>query len=236
MTTLIFTQPAVITSLMANTTFNDRGLCARFLYSIPTSTVGSRIFESKPIAEITAERYSDLIEALLNYKNDKPKLITLSPKAYEALKEFADDIEPKLIDELAEISQFAGKLGGSILRIAGLLYLAENPPKPDSDLLLTENFMRNAITIGEYFLEHAKVAYQLMGADVVTDQCKYILRQLSKTQPQIVTVRDIMRTCRKFSTADETLTPLNRLCEYGYSREIKPKTWEINPATYELKF
>ena len=235
LTTLIFTQPGVITNLIANTAFNERGLCARFLYSLPTSTVGSRKFESKSIAEITAERYSNLIETLLNYKNNMPELITLSPKAYEAIKEFAETYEPKLIDELAEISHFAGKLNGSILRIAGLLYIAERMPFNADELILDECFIRNAVTIGEYFLEHAKAAYQLMGADEVTDQCKYILRQLQKSQPKTITVREIMRTCRKFKTSEETLPSLNRLCEYGYLREVKSKTWEVNPATYELK-
>jgi tetrahydromethanopterin S-methyltransferase subunit G len=179
----------------------------------------------------------------LNYKNDKPSLITLSPKAYEALKEFADDIEPKLIDELAEISQFAGKLSGSILRIAGLLYIAERLPFTADELILDECFMRNAITIGEHFLEHAKAAYQLMGADEVTEQCKYILRQLSKTKPVAVTVRDIMRICQKFKTAESVIVPISRLCEYGYLRELsneysgtgrpQAKSWEINPMSYE---
>ena len=38
--------------------------------------------------------------------------------------------------------------------------------------------MENAITIGRYFLEHAKAAYQIMGVDKTTVDARYILRQL----------------------------------------------------------
>jgi hypothetical protein len=236
LTTLIFAQPNVMTSLISNGTFHGRGLCARFLYSIPVSTVGSRNFESKPIAQITAERYYGLIENLLAVQNDYPQIVTLSEKAYELLRDFANKIEPMLIDELADIADFAGKFVGATLRIAGLLYLAEYFTQPNSELILSENFMSSAIRIGEYFLEHAKAAYQLMGADEITEQCKYILRQLQKSKPEIITARDVIRTCRKFKTTDETLPPLTRLCEYGYLKETKSKTWEVNPAVYELKF
>ena len=159
------------------------------------------------------------------------------------LRDFANEIEPMLIDELDDIVDFAAKFVGAVLRIAGLLYLSEYPPQPDSDLVLGENFMQSAIKMGRYYLEHAKAAYQLIGADEVTAQCKYILRQLSKSQPKTITVRDIMRLCKRFKTAEATVAPIVRLCEYGYMREqpseysgsgrLQATSWEVNPAAYE---
>jgi len=247
MTTLIFSQPSIMTSLIANATFHGRGLCARFLYSIPTSTVGNRRFESKPIAEVTAEQYYKLINLLLTFQTNEPRIIKLSEKAYTVLKEFAEKIEPMLIDELAEISDFAGKFVGSVLRIAGLLYIADCVPLyGEPELILEEHFMQSAIAIGEYFLEHAKAAYQLMGADEIGDQCKYILRKLQKTQLPIITVRDVMRLCQKFKTAEAVQIPITRLFDYGYLRELQidysagpgrpqAKQWEVNPALYNLE-
>ncbi|MCL1858267.1 MAG: YfjI family protein [Oscillospiraceae bacterium] len=243
MTTLLFAQPNVIESIMSNGIFHGRGLCARFLYSIPNSTVGSRKFESRPIPDITSERYYNLINILLNIDNNNPQIISLSSRAYELLRNFANEIEPMLIDNLADIADFAGKFVGVTLRIAGLLYLAEYPPQANNELILTENFMDSAIRIGKYYLEHAKAAYQLMGADEVTTQCKYILRQLSKTQPKIITVRDIMRLCQRFKNADVVAAPIARLCEYSYMAEQtneyngtgrpQAKSWEMNPLAYE---
>jgi len=246
MTTLIFAQPSVITSLIANTTFHGRGLCARFLYSLPVSTVGNRKFESKPIAEITTEKYYKLINLLLDYKPAETRIIRLSEKAYKVLKEFAEKIEPMLIDELADIADFAGKFVGSVLRIAGLLYVADSIPLYSvEELILEEFYMQGAISIGEYFLEHAKAAYQLMGADEIAEQCKYILKQIQKSPAEIVSQRDIMRLCRRLKTSEEVMIPVNRLCEYGYLREIQTeysgtgrpqtKSWEVNPEMYNMK-
>jgi len=231
LTALIFAQPNVIENLMSNGIFRGRGLCARFLYSIPASTVGTRRFRSTPISDITSEQYYKLVEKLLRIKNDTPKIVRLSEKARLILQAFYEKIEPMLIDELADISDFAGKFVGMTLRIAGLLYLADN--SDSGELILSESYMESAIVIGEYFLEHAKAAYQIMGSDKITEQCKYILRLLKKSKTEKITVRDIMRTCRKFKTADETLIPLNRLCEYGYLKEVQSKTWDVNPIVYE---
>ena len=221
MTTLIFAQPSVMTSLMANTTFHGRGLCARFLYSIPTSTVGNRKFESKPIAEVTAENYYNLIKILLNYQANEPKIITLSDKTYAVLKEFAEKIEPMLIDELADIVDFAGKFVGSVLRIAGLLYIAERLPFTADELILDECFMRSAITIGEYFLEHAKAAYQLMGADENMKNAEYILQKIIKNHISQATKTELVRICRKFKSTEQMTESLKILVDYNYLREVE---------------
>jgi len=222
MTTLIFSQPSVMTSLMANTTFHGRGLCARFLYSLPISTVGNRKFESKPIAEVTTEQYFKLINLLLNYKPDEPRVIKLSEKAYAVLKEFAEKIEPMLIDELADIADFAGKFVGSVLRIAGLLYIADSIPLYSVDeLTLEEFYMQGAITIGEYFLEHAKAAYQLMGANENTKNAEYILQKIIKNNFSQITKTELVRICRKFKSTEEMAEPLKVLIDYNYIKEVE---------------
>jgi hypothetical protein len=246
MTTLIFSQPSVMGSLMENSTFQGRGLCARFLYSIPTSTVGKRKFGSNPITEATAASYHNIINLLLNYNPDEPRIISLAPEAYKLLEAYAEKFEPMLKDELSDIADWAGKFIGTVLRIAGLLYIADCMPLNDTDILtVPKNIMQNAIIIGEYFLEHAKAAYQMMGADETAEHCRYILRQMQKSPSENIGLRDIMRFCRKFKTAEQALIPINRLCEYDYLREAQTeysgkgrpqtKTWEVNPKAYNVK-
>ena len=240
MTTLLFVQPNVIESLMSNGTFHGRGLCARFLYSIPTSRIGSREFESAPIPEINADRYNNLIMALLKLKGNGEAL-TLSAGAYEILKGFSEYIEGLLNEELYDIQAFGGKLAGAVLRIAGLLHIANNID--NLTLEVNEHDMGCAMNIGTYFIEHAKKAYQIMGADEVAGQCKYILKQLRKSRPETINVRNLMKLCKRFKTMEETTPPIIRLCEHGYLRELKTEysgtgrpqatVWEINPATYE---
>ena len=87
--------------------------------------------------------------------------------------------------------------------------------------------MENAVQIGKYFLEHAKVAYSLMGADPVNKNAEYLLAAIKRNQMSEFSRRDAMRLCRRFKTADTLQPVLNRLCEYGY---IAPKPTEVQSS------
>jgi hypothetical protein len=126
-----------------------------------------------------------------------------------------------LINDLAEIADFAGKFVGATLRIAGLLYLAEYPPPENSELVLGENFMSSAIRIGMYFLEHAKAAYQLMGTDENFKSAEYILQKLIGGNIQKTTRTELVRICRKFKSTEQITEPLKILVEYNYLKEIE---------------
>ena len=80
--------------------------------------------------------------------------------------------------------------------------------------------MERAVSIGRYFLEHAKAAYALMGADQVNKNAEYLLTAIKRDKLSEFSRRDAMRLCRRFKTADSLQPVLNRLCEYGY---IAPK-------------
>ena len=87
--------------------------------------------------------------------------------------------------------------------------------------------MENAVRIGEYFLEQAKAAYSLMGADPVNKQSEYLLGAIQRGQIREFSRRDAMRMCRRFHTVESLQPVLNRLCEYGY---IAPKPMEPVPG------
>ena len=111
---------------------------------------------------------------------------------------------------------------GAVLRIAGLLHLVQHHGL-FADTEVSVDTMRSAIRIGEYFLEHAKAAYSLMGADEVNKQCEYLISAINRTGLTEFSRRDAMRACRRFKTAESLQPVLNRLCEYGY---IAPKLGE----------
>ena len=158
----------------------------------------------------------------MHHKTDETKIITLTEKAREIIQEFFEKTEPKLIDELSDIAQFAGKLSGAILRIAGLLYLASDVVNHDnSELILSENFISSAIHIGEYFLEHAKAAYQLMGADENQKNAEYILQKIIKNHIPQATKTELVRICRKFKSTEQMTEPLKILIDFNYLREVE---------------
>ncbi len=218
LTMLLAVQPEVLNGLMSNNTFRGRGLTARFLYSMPKSSVGSRSFSSVPIPEKVKEGYQKLVTTLLENKSEDEPL-HLSDGANTVLENLFNEIEKKLRGELSDIPDWAGKFVGVVLRIAGLLHIMENPDFSEfTDV--SESTMVSAEKIGKYFLEHAKAAYSLMGADTVNKNAEYLWNTVAKNNLSEFSRRDAMRLCRHFKTADSLQPVLNRLCEYGY---IAPK-------------
>ena len=125
------------------------------------------------------------------------------------------DTENRFHTDLAEIADWAGKYVGAVLRIAGLLHGVQHHGFLDFTEVSGQT-MEDAVRIGEYFLEHAKAAYSLMGTDPVNKQGEYLLNTIQRNGLAEFSRRDAMRMCRGFKTAESIQPVLNRLCEYGY--------------------
>ncbi len=252
LTVLLTVQHNVLSGMMSNNTFRGRGLTARFLYCMPKSIVGERRYRTEAIPTEVKDRYSFLIHDLLKEqtKNNIPNIITLSTKADELLESFSNEVESKLKNEYSDIGDWAGKLVGTVLRIAGILYRAstirDDFLKDDEEpLVVDESTMKNAIAIGRYFTEHAISAFSTMCVDTITNQSKRVLTAIKKDNLSEFTRRDIMRKCRFLKTAEDVQTVLNHLCEYGYisptgvvDTNTKGKTSQqkyiVNPYTTDI--
>ena len=248
MTVLLTVQPSVVTGIMCNNMFRGRGLTARFLYCIPRSRVGQRRFETKPIPNAARQDYCDIIEDILGEPRDGAELITLDDEAQTLLKEFSEQLEPKLRGEHSDIADWAGKLVGTVLRLSGILRRADNTrfegivfddPEP---LIVDGDTMQRAITLGSYFIQHAKAAYDLMGADRTTEDAKYILDAVIRRRLEKFTRRDVMRFCKRFGKATDVQPALNILTDRGYLWEeekvnadackTKGCFYHVNPIVY----
>ena len=250
LTVLLTVQPNVLSGMMQNGTFRGRGLTARFLYCMPKSIVGNRRYRTEPIPADMARQYDLLIRNLLEEEQgETPEEITLTSEADEMLEAFSCEVESKLKTEYADMADWAGKLVGAVLRIAGVLcrasvYRNNGFLESAEPLVVDETTMANAIKIGRYYTEHSAAAFSLMGADALVKQSEYMLDAICKSGLTEFTRRDIMRLCRSFKTADEVQPVLNHLTEYGY---IAPKTTDaqnskgrptgqtyiVNPYLYE---
>ncbi len=222
LTILLMVQPSVLSGLMQNGTFRGRGLTARFLYCIPTSNVGNRKYRSKAVPDNVYQAYEKCICNMLDDEIPRqPEIITLSDEADKMIGIFAEKLEPELKGKYADIAYWAGKLVGNILRIAALLCRSNTIrthdflDEPDR-LCVSGDIMEKAIRIGEYFAEHARAAFMLMGVDRTTTDCKKILSAIKDKKVTEFTRRDIMRICRSFKKADDVQQALNMLIDYGY--------------------
>jgi hypothetical protein len=161
-------QPAVICGLAGAPGFRDRGLLARFLYSLPASSVGKRKVDPAPVPPAISAAYERNIQALASLPfqpvlasgGPDPYYLCLCVEAFQRHLDFAAWLELQLAPsgELGAIGDWAGKLNGAVLRIAGILHLAEhaNHEKPWS-IPITRATMEQAIALGRYLLAHAQI-------------------------------------------------------------------------------
>ena len=150
LTILLSVQNDVIRGIFENGTFKGRGLNARFLYSKPVTTIGTRSFETKPISIELKINYKTLIYELLDIptpvataESENINIIKIDDGAYSILKDYFDSIEKKLIGDLEDMRDWAGKLVGAALRIAGILHCM-NFGKMTGETLVNQKTMMNA--------------------------------------------------------------------------------------------
>ena len=233
LTTLLFIQPDVLREVIGNETFRGRGLVARFMYSFPQSTVGSRRYKTQPIPIEIKDVYMKLCEDMLNIHKKEPSLLVLNEYSEAVSERFYNELEPRLgkDGDLEHMADWAGKLHGMVLRLAGLLqvvygvwqcedgYFAEMP----FDITITEETMIAAVDIGNYFLAHAQVCYEGLGADENTEKAKFLLSQIEKKKPTgELRPTDIWQLCKgkKFKKVADLQPCLEILADYGYIKLI----------------
>ena len=250
LTILLMTQPKVISDVLSNATFRGRGLTARFLYCLPVSSVGSRNFQSTPVPDEVYQRYEKkMVNMLQEEYPPKAEIIKLSDEALKLLTDFANEIEPKLKTEYAEIADWVGKLVGNTLRIAGVLCRAEIMRAPEfltenEPLVVSGKTMNNAIKLGRYYLSHALAVYDVIPEASMHKQANRILKMIKEKKLSEFDRRIAMRNCRVFKTVAEIQPVLDFLDDYGYIVRQPEKTssngrpplpkYTVNPAVMSL--
>lgn len=251
LTILLTVQPKVLESVVNNGTFTGRGLSARFLYSVPKSLVGSRKFETKPIDFDNKKRFSDLIHEILKEPKTATIYISLSNEAYSLLKDYYESFESRLATDLKEIGGWAGKLVGNILRISALITRARNvkydaflytPSTDDSaEWMVQKDDMESAIRLGDYFLEHARYAFDFMDDSTIKKQALNFLEKLKASKVNEISFREASRMCKFMNKKENATAVINLLSDYGYLREKRGTSrahnkgiiYEVNPAIYD---
>lgn len=126
-------------------------MLARFLYSIPPSLVGQRKYQTKPVNPFVREQYEKLVYELLDIPDMfGERLIKLSPEAAILSEQYNQWIEYRLTNEFEEIEDWAGKLHGNTMRVAGVFHLIKYRLNAYNMPLEAET-MAAAIQVGKYY-------------------------------------------------------------------------------------
>ena len=225
-------QPEVLTDIAAMPGFRGRGLLARILYSLPTSTVGRRRIGTPPVPEPVATTYATTLRALVLTLADwtDPAVLPLTPDANDAMLQIEGLIEPRLLadrGDLAPIVDWAAKYVGTVARIAGLLHVATH-----RDALtrpITAATVEAAARLGHYYLGHALAVFDLMGTDPLIDHARAALDWLLRRGRYEFTRRELFTgICRgRFRKVTELDPVLDLLVAHGF---IRPGPAPTRPA------
>lgn len=176
-------QPPVLTDLAQTPGARGRGLLARFLFSIPESTLGYRKIVVPPIPEKTSRAYRARLTASVHTLTDLPEPVTIkcSRLADQAVIRLQGAIEPQLrpAGTLADIDDRAGKYVGAVARIAGLLHLGDRATGRWGEPIEAATIER-AIAIGKYYIAHALAVFGLLTSDTDSEKAQLVLEWIHK--------------------------------------------------------
>ncbi|MGI6734289.1 MAG: YfjI family protein [Anaerovoracaceae bacterium] len=220
LTMLLAVQPSVLDEVINNKNFQGRGLVGRILFSLPTSKIGHRKYDTVPIPVDLRNMYKSLIKKLINKDTEKADVLRLSAGSNMESEMFFYEIESRLIGDMYEVRAFGGKLVGLVNRIAGNLHIAKYPDDPGRHLIEVDT-MRAAIEIGRYAISHTFRTME--GArDSTIEGCRYITGRISEGRKrESITKREIMRLCQRYKNETEINPFIEKLIEYGYLEPVE---------------
>ncbi|MCE7871441.1 DUF3987 domain-containing protein [bacterium CPR1] len=241
----IATQPSVVAGLCSTEEFNDMGLLARFIYSIPSDLLGRRVTNPPPLEARLANMYAARLRRLFGWpKPEEAHTIRLSPEARDVLEWFLATLEPELAESglLGDIRKWGAKLAGNVLRIAGNLHLAQHATEQAEpwDVPLSADTLRRVIHLADvYLIPHARSAMSLMGRSQANEDALFLLRWIQGRKLTTFTKREAFIHGRARFQKVENIEPvLELLCERNYvrrraapPREGRPKVeFEVHPS------
>lgn len=156
-------QPGLLTGMgETGDVFQERGLMARFIFAVPATRVGDRVYDTDRIPDDVRQAYNASISTMMRRIWDDPQTreMVLDHKAQELFRAFWLALEPRHKDrgDLAAVEGWAKKLPGQILRIAAILALVDDP----DTLIVPGEVMDDAIALAPYLIGHAKLVADLM--------------------------------------------------------------------------
>jgi len=217
----ITVQPSVIAALADKPELAGRGLTARFMYAIPADTVGQRNFidQQDPDPAIATIYNNEMLAIAARFANSgELHVLTLSPAAQAAFNVWRQDLEErrKPDGDLRPLAEWSTKLESSVVRVAGLLHLADGGNLHDA---LEVDQMNRAIKIGEYWLAHSFAVHDLWGADPVLMKARTVLEWLKDVES--FSIRDCYSKFRRlFPQAELAVPALSLLIERGWIRPV----------------
>ena len=218
-------QPDVLNGLIHKPGFRGRGLLGRFLYLLPESPLGYRTLADVELPDGIRNEYHQKIKALLDLPlksteaGDVEHTLHLSQEAYAEWKDFSRYMETQMRPDqpLEHLTDWAGKCPGALARLAAVLHVAEHAGSLQPALEVPLGTVDKAAKLMISFIEHSKVAFDLMGADETLQSARKVWGWIKRNQQEQFTQRDCFNALRAaFPKMDLLKSALQILEERNY--------------------
>ncbi|OHV44900.1 YfjI family protein [Pseudofrankia sp. BMG5.36] len=234
----VMIQPSVLRKFGADADLSGRGLVARFLFVLPASLAGWRDVNSPPIPDHITDTYARTIHGLAATlaEWEDPAVITLTPDADTIRTAHAEHVENQLRPggEYHAMREWANKLPGTTLRIAGLLHMAHHPGDGWRHPIDAEQ-MRGAVHLADALAAHYRTALHTVTTDPAHTAAARTLRFLAREQMTGFTRRELhRRLIRQLPTAADVTAALDVLATYGWTRPRPDGRHQLHPRAADL--
>jgi hypothetical protein len=215
-------QPSVIEALADSPELQGRGLVARFMYSVPDDWVGSRDMRRASTWDQTVEDHyrRKLLDIAHGLTVDGPPVtLHLDADAQALFLDWRQDHETRMRDDgdLYHLREWVTKLQSTTARVAALIRMAESHQSLD----ITGDVMARAITIGNYWESHARLAHDLWGGDPIMRNARLIVEWIKKEGLERFTMRDAYSAHRRaMPRASDAVEPLELLVEKSWIKRV----------------
>ena len=221
-TVLVTVQLQVINDIARKPSFRGRGLLARFSFALPRSLVGRRKTHPPPVRSEDRAAWARCVEAILSLEGNHH--LSLSSDAAAGFHSFREHVEGLLAPggDLAFIADWGNKLPGKVARIAGVLHLLKHRDHSEPwSIPIDLETMDAAISLGLYFMQHAKAAFDLMGADDTAMDARYLWSWLAAKGVDHLAVQDIWQGTRgRFHQMEPLNEALAFLERHDYIKDL----------------
>jgi replicative DNA helicase len=233
MTICVTVQPTTILELGRKAEVRDRGWPHRFMYAVPASLVGGRDLATPRHADpVVRAAWADGITDIgrLLHRSQHPYRVRLDADAWAQFGAWRQHLEQQRGPggDLEHLAEWTSKAEASVVRFAGLLWLADGATGQTIDGAT----MARAITVGQYWLSHAMHVWDAWAASADLDNARYALDAARQKEWPAITVRALMRrNDKRFPDADTTLRAIRVLVERGWVRPLvgAEGEWQVRP-------
>ena len=120
------------------------------------------------------------------------------------------------------MADWASKCSGAVARLAGILHAAEMIGNGHWDLKISKSTVDQAAELMTVFMEHTKVAFEVMGTDESFDAARTLWNWIERKQLDQFTERDCFNDLRgRFKKMNELRQPFQLFEDRSYPQILE---------------